>query len=248
MAKKKLVGSMIFLSIIFFAGCQKNYTRNNKDTENLKIEKKEKLKDCTITEFYNGIAKEDWRDLSIIQMTDDKITATISSYFLILGRSNGTYKINKIIDLRPYNVDSYYSEESTEFYPSQDTQRYLIYNECSINKKDQVILAKENKNLKSIFIDFKKDEVKYLKGNQFGDLKKKNNISEKYLAKQGKAPSKLKKYADKEGYMIGESAKYKGRVLCIMKKINKESILKNKIYEQRNGKIKCIFDFRNKEQ
>lgn len=38
--KKKLVSSIIFLSIIFFVGCQRNYTGNNKDRENLKIEKK----------------------------------------------------------------------------------------------------------------------------------------------------------------------------------------------------------------
>jgi hypothetical protein len=53
----------------------------------------------------------------------------------------------------------------------------------------------------------------------------------------------LEKYADKEGYIIGESTKYKGQVLCIMKKVKEESILKNKIFEQRNGKIKCIFEF-----
>lgn len=241
--KKKLVSSIIFLSIIFFVGCQRNYTGNNKDRENLKIEKKEKLKECTITEFYNGIAQKDWRDLSIIQLTDDKITATISHYFLILGKTKGKYKISKIIDLYPYNVDSYYSEESTEFNPSQDTKKYLIYNECYINKKDQVIPAKENENLNSILIDFEKDEVKYLKGNQFENLKKENNISEKYLAKQGKASLQLEKYADKEGYIIGESTKYKGQVLCIMKKVKEESILKNKIFEQRNGKIKCIFEF-----
>ena len=53
----------------------------------------------------------------------------------------------------------------------------------------------------------------------------------------------LEKYADKEGYIIGESAKYKGRFLYIMKKVKEESILKNKIFEQRNGEIKCIFEF-----
>ena len=40
--KKKLVSSIIFLSIIFFVGCQRSYTGNNKERENLKIEKKEK--------------------------------------------------------------------------------------------------------------------------------------------------------------------------------------------------------------
>ena len=56
-------------------------------------------------------------------------------------------------------------------------------------------------------------------------------------------PKKLKKYADKKGYVIGESVKYKKRTLCIMKKANEESLLKSKIYELNNGKIKRIFQF-----
>ena len=51
----------------------------------LKIVKRRETKKCTKTEFYDGIGKEDWRELSIIQVTDKKITATISHYFLILG-------------------------------------------------------------------------------------------------------------------------------------------------------------------
>ena len=70
-----------------------------------------------------------------------------------------------------------------------------------------------------------------------------NGISQKYLAKTVKTPKKLKKYADKKGYVIGESVKYKKRTLCIMKKANEESLLKSKIYELNNGKIKRIFRF-----
>ena len=52
--------------------------------------------------------------------------------------------------------------------------------------------------MKSILIDFNKDQVKYLKGNQFETIKKENGISQKYLAKTVKTPKKLKKYADKK--------------------------------------------------
>ena len=97
--------------------------------------------------------------------------------------------------------------------------------------------------MKSILIDFNKDQVKYLQGNQFETIKKENGISQKYLAKTVKTPKKLKKYADKKGYVIGESVKYKKRTLCIMKKANEESLLKSKIYELNNGKIKRIFQF-----
>ena len=74
-------------------------------------------------------------------------------------------------------------------------------------------------------------------------IKEENGISQKYLAKTVKTPKKLKKYADKKGYVIGESVKYKKRTLCIMKKANEESLLKSKIYELNNGKIKRIFQF-----
>ena len=80
-------------------------------------------------------------------------------------RKNHTYKINKIIDLHPYGMNYYYNEESTMFYPSKDGEKYLIYNECRYNSKDQTINAKDDKELKSIVIDLKKDEVTYRKGN-----------------------------------------------------------------------------------
>lgn len=141
------------------------------------------------------------------------------------------------------SVQDYSSEESTEFYPSKNGEKYLIYNEYYTNKKNEGVHAKDNKNLKSILIDFNKDQVKYLKGNQFEKIKEENGISQKYLAKTVKTPKKLKKYADKKGYVIGESVKYKKRTLCIMKKANEESLLKSKIYELNNGKIKRIFQF-----
>lgn len=245
MRKKKIISIILFVLIVF-VGCQKGnvqQSKNHENKNNAKIEKIEKLKKCKKTEFYGGIGKEDWRELSIIQVTDKKITATISHYFLILGLQNGNYKIQKIVDLLPYKMNYYYYEESTEFYPSKNGEKYLIYNEYYTNKKNEGVHAKDNKNLKSILIDFNKDQVKYLKGNQFETIKKENGISQKYLAKTVKTPKKLKKYADKRGYVIGESVKYKEHTLCIMKKANEESLLKSEIYELNNGKIKCIFRF-----
>lgn len=42
--------------------------------------------------------------------------------------------------------------------------------------------------------------------------------------------------------MIEETAKYKDRTISIMKKAQEDSILKSKIYENVNGKIKCVFE------
>ena len=122
--------------------------------------------------FYENIGEEDWRYLDIIQVADQKITAVIGNYFLVLNeKKDHTYKIDKIINLHPYGMSYYYSEESTMFYPSKDGEKYLIYNECRYNSKEQTINAKDDKELKSIVIDLKKDEVTYRKGNHLENLK-----------------------------------------------------------------------------
>ena len=101
-----------------------------------------------------------------------------------------------------------------------------------------------NKNkLDWIEVDFTTWHHNNSQNEKFETIKKENGISQKYLAKTVKTPKKLKKYADKKGYVIGESVKYKKRTLCIMKKANEESLLKSKIYELNNGKIKRIFQF-----
>ena len=72
MRKKKIISIILFLLIVF-VGCQKGnvqQSKNHENKNNAKIEKIEKLKKCKKTEFYGGIGKEDWRELSIIQVTD----------------------------------------------------------------------------------------------------------------------------------------------------------------------------------
>ena len=68
MRKKSIISTILFL-VIAFIGCQKNNIQPSKNYENksdIKIVKREKLKKCTKIEFYGGIGKEEWRELSII--------------------------------------------------------------------------------------------------------------------------------------------------------------------------------------
>lgn len=74
MRKKKIVSIILFVLIVF-VGCQKGnmqQSKNHENTNDIKIEKTEKVKKSKKTEFYDGIGKEDWRELSIIQVTDKK--------------------------------------------------------------------------------------------------------------------------------------------------------------------------------
>lgn len=132
---KKFLSMTVLLLIIVLAGCQKDQTTKSKqktNTNDAKVVKTEKLETMSYEDFYENLKEEEWNDLDIIQVADQKITAVIGNYFLVLNenKKNHTYKINKIIDLHPYGMNYYYKEESTMFYPSKDGEKYLIYNEC----------------------------------------------------------------------------------------------------------------------
>ena len=246
--KKFLCITMLLLITVFVGfGCQKNHTAKQKaKTDDTKVEKTEKLKTSTQKEFYQGIGKEDWREPDILQITDNKIIAVMSHYFLVLNQKNGTYKIQKIIDLHPYEMAYYYNEQATMFFPSKDGERCLIYNECRYDKKDHTINAADDKDLKSIVIDLKKDQVTYRKGNQLDHLKKKEGLSENNLSKTVKVPKSIKQYAHKNGYILSDTEEclsFGQDRYWIMKSANEESIFKCEIYRYHEGKIKCIFKF-----
>ena len=198
-------------------------------------------------DFYENIGEEDWRNLDIIQVADQKITAVIGNYFLVLNeKKDHTYKIDKIINLHPYGMGYYYSEESTMFYPSKDGEKYLIYNECRYFSKDQTINAKDDKELKSIVIDLKKDEVTYRKGNHLENLKKKEGLSENNYPKIAKFSKDMKQYAKKKKYELMTNFYLKSGKdrFWVMQPFYEENILEGRIFRYHEGKIQCVFKFR----
>lgn len=248
---KKFLSMTVLLLIIVLAGCQKDQTTKSKqktNTNDAKVVKTEKLKTMSYEDFYENLKEEEWNDLDIIQVADQKITAVIGNYFLVLNenKKNHTYKINKIIDLHPYGMNYYYKEESTMFYPSKDGEKYLIYNECRYNSKDQTINAKDDKELKSIVIDLKKDEVTYRKGNHLENLKKKEGVSENNYPKIAKFSKDMKQYAKKKKYELMTNFYLKSGKdrFWVMKPFYEENILEGRIFRYHEGKIQCVFKFR----
>lgn len=246
--KKFLCITMLFL-VTVLAGCQQEHIVKQKKTKtnDAKVVKTEQLQITSYKDFYESIGDEDWREMDIIQIADQKITAVISNYFLVLDKDkkNDIYKIQKIINLHPYGMAYYYTEATTMFFPSKDGEKYLIYNDSRIDKKDQTIKAKDDKDLKSIVIDLKKDKVTYLKGNHLDHLKKKEELSENNYPKMGKISKDMKKYADQKQCEL-ETNTYlqsgKDR-FWVMKPFYEENILAGGIYRYHEGKIKCVFKF-----
>ena len=246
--KKFLCITMLIL-ITILAGCRKDQTAKQKKTKtnDAKVVKTEKLETMSYEDFYENLGEEDWRDLDIIQIADQKITAVIGNYFLVLNenKKNDTYKIDKIINLHPYGMAYYYSEASTTFFPSKDGEKYLIYNDSRIDDKDQTIKAKDDKDLKSIVIDLKEDKVTYRKGNHLENLKKKEGLSENNYPKIAKFSKDIKRYAKKKHYelMTDYYIKSGEDKIWVMKPFYEENILAGRIYRYHAGKIKCIFKF-----
>ena len=246
---KKVLCITMLLLITILAGCQKEQTVRQKKTKtnDAKVVKTEKLQTMNSKDFYENLGEEDWRDLDIIQVADQKITAVIGNYFLVLNenKKNDTYKIQKIINLHPYGMGYYYSEASTTFFPSKDGEKYLIYNDSRTDEKDQTINAEDDKDLKSIVIDLKKDQVTYRKGNHLENLKKKEGLSENNYPKIAKFSKDIKQYAKKKKYeLITDYYIKSGKdKIWVMKPFYEENILAGRIYRYHAGKIKCIFKF-----
>ena len=233
---KKFLSMTVLLLIIVLAGCQKDQTTKPKqktNTNDAKVVKIEKLETMSYEDFYENLKEEELNDLDIIQVADQKITAVTGNYFLVLNenKKNHTYKINKIIDLHPYGMNYYYKEESTMFYPSKDGEKYLIYNECRYNSKDQTINAKDDKELKSIVIDLKKDE---------------EGVSENNYPKIAKFSKDMKQYAKKKKYELMTNFYLKSGKdrFWVMKPFYEENILEGRIFRYHEGKIQCVFKFR----
>ena len=247
---KKFLSITMVLLIIVFAGCQKDHTTKSKqktNTNDAKVVKTEQLETMSYEDFYEDLKEEDLNSLDIIQVADQKITAMIDNYFLVLNKNkkNDTYKIQKIINLHSYGMAHYYTEESTMFYPSKDGEKYLIYNECRYNSKDQTINAKDDKELKSIVIDLKKDKVIYRKGNHLKNLKKKEDLSENNYPKIAKFSKDMKQYAKKKKYELMTNFYLKSGKdrFWVMKPFYEDNVLAARIYRYHAGKIQCVFKF-----
>lgn len=117
---------------------------------------------------------------------------------------------------------------------------------ADIIQKDQTINAKDDKELKSIVIDLKKDEVTYRKGNHLENLKKKEGVSENNYPKIAKFSKDMKQYAKKKKYELMTNFYLKSGKdrFWVMKPFYEENILEGRIFRYHEGKIQCVFKFR----
>lgn len=240
--------TITFISV-FCTGCRNNPTEKA-HTNYFEKKKEEKLKVCTKKQFYHESEKhkreDSWKILQIIQ---SKIVMTNGKYLIRLEKQKGKYQIKDMIDLSLYGVDGCFNEYGTLFYPSENGDQYLIFNSWDQKKNGEGIKYFENKNLKSIVINFKTRKIDYFQGNDFTKLQAKEKISKKWLAKEIETPKAVMDYQEKT-YGFHSVVSYevdKKSSVAVLKEGEQEEInpLKWGIYNYQysNKKISRVFKF-----
>lgn len=224
MKKKVYTLIILFFFPLLLNACQSsNMTNEIKKTENQMMEetakatqyKAENLKVIPKKKFIsqNINAECDENGWTIIYANNNRILMTEGYFLVVLEKKDNFFKIKTIIDLMKYDVDNFYTEEGTDFYPSSDGQKLLVFNETFIKDNGVGISYEKDKKLKSILIDFKQKKVTFYKGNNFKDLRIQEGISEKNVAKEKKTPISIQKIQNKfvriknEGTVVLENNK-----------------------------------------
>lgn len=167
------------------------------DTDKAAQYKEESLKVVSKKIFLKKNIQCNMNGWSILYAKKDKILMTEGCYLAELMKKDHKFKLNTIVNLTKYGVDNFYMEKGTKFCPSSNGDKILVFNETVIKDNGEGINFEENKNLNSILIDLEKKKVRYYRGNDFTDLEKKEDVTEKHLAKAVNTPESLQKIQNK---------------------------------------------------
>lgn len=206
MKKSISVFTMILCFLVFFSSCKnsdtgkKTETRTShmsEDTDKATQYKEENLKVVNKQKFLRKNVQCNMNGWSILYAKKDRILMTEGCYLAELKKKDQKFKLNTIVNLTKYGVDNFYMEEGTKFCPSSNGEKLLVFNETVIKDNGEGINFEKNKKLNSILIDLKRKKVRYYRGNDFKDLEKKEDVTEKHLAKAVNTPESLQKVQNK---------------------------------------------------
>lgn len=263
MKKKIYTLGIIFALSLLLCSCQnsnktketgKAVKQTTEETAKALLYKKEKLEVISNKKFISqNVQKEsNLNGWSILYADKNRILITEGVYLAELKKKGNQYQMYKAIDLLKYGMDNYYLEMGTSFYPSQDGNKVLIFNETITrgdNDNPECIPYEKNKKLKSMLINLEEEKVSYYMGNDFTELKKKEGVSEKNLAKDKKTPKSVQKIQNKfvrvkieftvaleENTTISSVREWKGDKARVLK-------LGLYTYDAKTGKTERVFGF-----
>ena len=145
--RKKILQLLISVFIIVFGtACQATGIKEQKKYPETKKVKTEDMKTLTKQQFYKVNKKKSapgdgWE---LIYYNKDKILISNVTSLVILRKADSRFQIDKILDLKKYDLNHSQSEETTELLPSNNGEQILLYNSYNSDSK---LLAEENDSL-----------------------------------------------------------------------------------------------------
>lgn len=251
--RKKILQLFIPVVIIAFgAACQATGIKEQKKISETKKVKTEDMKTLTKKQFYKinkkkSASGDGWE---LIYYNKDKILISNVTSLIILRRIDSRFEIDKILDLKEYNLNHSQSEETTEVLPSNNGEQVLLYN--SYDSESQS-LAEENDNLISWVANFTTVTMKEYRGK---DLKKIAELEEGsffnclYTCKMIQNPGEIKGIDEKNKEIKLFTTAYDDKQILLSTDINENNMLSLKIssYNTSTKKIIKLFQFTQKRK
>lgn len=161
----------IIISVIiltFITACQSTDKKEQKNQPDTKKVKTETMRTLTKKQFRNinktkSAPGDGWE---LIYYSKEKILISNVTSLIMLRKQGNRFRIDKILDLKYYNLNHSQSEETTEVFPGNNGEQVLLYN--SYDSENQMN-AEENEKLVSWIANFTTEKIVKYRGN---DLKK----------------------------------------------------------------------------
>ena len=246
--RKKILQLLISVFIIVFGtACQATGIKEQKKYPETKKVKTEDMKTLTKQQFYKVNKKKSapgdgWE---LIYYNKDKILISNVTSLVILRKADSRFQIDKILDLKKYDLNHSQSEETTELLPSNNGEQILLYNSYNSDSK---LLAEENDSLISWVANFTTVTMKEYRGNdleKIADLEQGSFFNCLYTCKMIQNTRKIKGVDEKNKEIKVFTTAYDDTQILVSTDINENNMLSLKIssYNTSTKRIINLFRF-----
>ena len=240
---------IIFSAIIltFITACQSTDKKEQKDQSHTKKVKTETMRTFTKKQFRNinktiSAPGDGWE---LIYYSKEKILISNATSLIMLRKQGSRFRIDKILDLKYYNLNHSQSEETTEVLPSNNGEQVLMYN--SYDSENQ-LNAEENEKLVSWIANFTTEKIVKYRGNDLEKIAKAEQgtfFNCQYTCKAIKNPRRPKNL-EEDNYLIKTySTAYEDEQIILSTDVAGSSMLSLKImvYNVPSKKWTILFSF-----
>lgn len=240
-----IIISAIILTL--FTACQSTDKKEQKDQPHTKKVKTETMRTLTWKQFrdINKTKSAPGDGWELIYYNKEKILISNVTSLIMLRKQGNRFRIDKILDLKYYNLNHSQSEETTEIFPGNNGEQVLLYN--SYDSENQMN-AEENKKLISWTANFTTENIVKYRGNDLEKIAKAEQgtfFNCQYTCKAIKNPRQLKNLKAGSHLIKTYSTAYEDEQIILSTDVAENSMLSLKImvYNVPSKKSTILFSF-----